>query len=138
MTRKCVFTGKVAKSKGRTIPIMVSTLDELHNWANNVPINTEYLELKGNRMPTELEMEASETFHLLELLRLRVKFYENKLAEIQSKINELNPIPEPNKVSNTQIKKIENEVHSQDIVEDVTQKIKETLNKKKNLWGNND
>ena len=117
---------------------MVSTLDELHNWANNVPINTEYLELKGNRMPTELEMEASETFHLLELLRLRVKFYENKLAEIQSKINELNPIPEPNKVSNTQIKKIENEVHSQDIVEDVTQKIKETLNKKKNLWGNND
>lgn len=61
----------------------------LHNWANRAPANSEYLKNKQNRLPTELEMEANRIFHLLELARLDVVFFEEKLKEIQQEMNKV-------------------------------------------------
>jgi len=80
----CVYTGR----QSRVADYTVNKKEIPHNWANKVPCNVEYRELKNGRPPTELELEANETFYLLELAKIRVKHYELKLKDIQDKINE--------------------------------------------------
>lgn len=137
-TRTCTYTGKEAKGKDSVLP--KSRLNtENHNWNNSTPVNTDYQALKGDRLPTELEMLANETFHLLELARLRVVFFENKLAEIQAEINKdyKEPIKKPvAKTEKVKIKEkqIETAVVEKTVVESLTKKMDEILKPKKNIW----
>jgi hypothetical protein len=73
--RKCVFTDLESQSKARILPKELGG-DEVHNWCNSVPVNNTFTQLRPEKEPTELDMSINETFHLLELARLRVKFYE--------------------------------------------------------------
>jgi hypothetical protein len=86
MPRKCIYTDKPAKLKDLVIPKPLLLEDEVHNWANKVPMSDLYKKV-DSRLPTELELEAHKYFYLLELSRLHVLYYENKLKEIQDKIN---------------------------------------------------
>ena len=79
--RKCVYTGKDANCKDKVIPHDGGDID--HNWANTVPCNSAYKNNKGNRLPTDKEMEINETFKLLELARMKVDFFEKKLKKLQ-------------------------------------------------------
>jgi transcription elongation factor GreA-like protein len=84
-SRKCIYTGKEAIFKDHPVPKDGETA---HNWANRAPISPEYKEIKQNRLPTELEMEANRIFYMLELARLDVVFLTAKLSEIQGLISE--------------------------------------------------
>lgn len=85
--RKCIFTGEPAKIKTKILNRnFISDQDELHNWTNGVPCSEEYEKFRGNGLPTELEMEVNECFHLLELARLRVKYYEVRLRKSQQRL----------------------------------------------------
>ncbi|HLD91672.1 MAG TPA: hypothetical protein VI911_11795 [Patescibacteria group bacterium] len=84
--RNCIFTGENSHYKTKVIGRdYISDQDELHNWTNGVPVSEEYEKYKSG-FPTDLEMDASECFHMLELSRLRVKYYEIKLRKIQQKL----------------------------------------------------
>lgn len=101
-SRNCIYTGKKAGCTDKVIP--KNEGDEVHNWANSVPCNLEYKELiKGNRMPTELEMEASKAFQQLEIAKQQVNFWEKRLESIQKQIVET--LPEPKKKTSTKSKK---------------------------------
>ena len=86
MARKCIYTGEKATSKDTILPPIVLGDDEKFNWNKNAPAHKDYIEKKANKMPTELELEANETFHMLELAKLKVRFYEKKLIAIQKLI----------------------------------------------------
>jgi hypothetical protein len=86
MIRKCVYTGR--DSKGRDSVLSKVNEDVAHNWANSVPCDVEYGQLKQGRLPSELEMEANRVFKLLELAKLDVSYYEQILANIQVELNE--------------------------------------------------
>ena len=80
--------------------------DELHNWCNEAPISAEYKEIKKENLPTELEMQLHETFKLLELARLRVKYYEAQLKELQDSNNKtIKKVPKKNKKPVSAIRK---------------------------------
>lgn len=83
--RKCVYTGQDSNEKDSVIPRHL--IKDEHNWSVHVPTTTDYKQQKINRYPTELEIQAAETFYMLEISRLKVEFYENKLAQIQEEIN---------------------------------------------------
>ena len=118
--RKCIYTGKEAGSKDNVLP---KEGDTIHNWANKAPVNAEYKQEKQDRTPTELEMEANRIFHLLELARLDVAFYEAKLKEIQAKITE-----------NKQ-EEIEKAYHIKDLVEDFEEKVEKKFEtEKRKFW----
>ena len=86
MPRKCIYTGKPAKLKDLVIPKPLLLEDEVHNWANKVPMSDLYRK-ESDRVPTDIELEAHKYFYLLELSRLHVLYYESKLKEIQDTIN---------------------------------------------------
>lgn len=134
--RKCIYTNKEAKSKDHVLP--KSILDEeIHNWCNQAPSNTNYLQQKLNNIPSELEMQANELFHLLELAKLRVKFFEEKLSLVQQEINKDYKEPIKNEISH-RAQKIEKQkeqiIVEKAIVEDVDKKINEFFNTSKSLW----
>ena len=86
MPRKCIYTDKPAKLKDLVIPKPLLLEEEVHNWANKVPMSDLYKK-DESRLPSELELEAHKYFYLLELSKLHVLYYENKLKEIQGQIN---------------------------------------------------
>ena len=120
--RRCMYTNKEATSKDTVIPKDCG--DSLHNWANRGPVNFDYKEIKQSRLPTELEMNAHRTFHLLELARLEVTYLEARLKEIQEQI--------------TGIKQdeIDKAYHIKDLVEGFEEKIEETTKTplKNKIW----
>jgi hypothetical protein len=94
--RKCVYTGQDSNDKDSVIPRHF--IKDEHNWSVYVPTTSDYKQQKIDRQPTDLEMQAVETFHLLEMARLKVEFYETQLANIQSQINKTykpKPIQKP-------------------------------------------
>jgi hypothetical protein len=86
MKRKCAFTNKSATKKSCVMP--KGYLRDPHNWANKVPCNEEFDKMRKKRIPTELEMQAMEYFHMLEMAKIRVEYFERKLEQIQNKIIE--------------------------------------------------
>jgi len=134
MTRKCIFTGKKATRKKLLIPKKIA-IDEIHNWTNDTPCSEEFLLFSEGKIPSELEMEANETFRLLELHKLRVRFYEIKLEEIQEKINKI----VPKTIKNIETRQKDNQIQKsieekfildqQDIIEEM---IKVRLDNNKN------
>ena len=136
--RKCIYTGKDSDAKDQVLP------DNPFNWTNKVPTTKEYKEKKG-KLPTELEMQANETFHLLELARNRVLFYEAKLAEIQKELKKddistekeekIQEKPQKN-IQKTSRKdmEIKKAIEEKEILEESEKAIEEVLKKKSNLW----
>lgn len=136
--RKCIYTGKDSDAKDQVLP------NNPFNWTNKVPTTKEYKEKKG-KLPTELEMQANETFHLLELARNRVLFYEAKLAEIQKELKKddictekeekIQEKPQKN-IQKTSRKdmEIKKAIEEKEILEESEKAIEEVLKKKSNLW----
>jgi hypothetical protein len=90
--RKCVYTGQDSNDKDSVIPRHL--IKDEHNWSVYVPTTSDYKQQKINRQPSELEIQAVETFYLLEMAKLKVEFYESQLAKIQDQINkEYEPLP---------------------------------------------
>lgn len=136
MIRKCIYTGKQAKAKDSVIPRAILG-DEIHNWAVHAPADHDYLINKSSNMPTELEMQANEIFHLLELHRLRVVYYEKKLEEIQAEIIKNYKEPEKPKLSKSEKKKekeIEKAVVLKEVVESTEEKIDNLFKNKRKMW----
>ena len=88
MTRKCIYTGKEAGAKDYIVP-KSKMGDEIHNWANAVPISLEYKAIKRDRMPNELELKAFDAFMKLETAKMKVLVYESRLKDIQTEINKI-------------------------------------------------
>ncbi|MDD5650775.1 MAG: hypothetical protein PHF86_10245 [Candidatus Nanoarchaeia archaeon] len=134
--RKCVYTGRKASLREKVLPQnKFEENTEYFNWCNTVPICQEYQDFKGNDMPTELEMQANEYFRMLELYRLRVKYYELKLLEIQEKIRKEANLKETIDTSKDEPKVIDGSL------EDISKKIDDLLdqakrNPKLNKWKN--
>lgn len=137
--RKCIYTNSEAKAKDNVLPRDFLGEDDLHNWANKAPINKDYKEIKQGSEPTELEMQANELFHLLELSRLRVKYYEKRLEQVQSEIKDAlvksAQKAKPKKPKKTKKdKEIEIAIKEKEAVE-ITEKAAESLvEKRKKLW----
>jgi hypothetical protein len=117
--RKCIYTGGEAHSKDNVLPKDGETE---HNWTNKAPINSEYKQEKQSRSPSELELEANRVFHLLELARLDIVFYEARLKEIQSQI------------AQNKSEEIEKAYHIKDLVESFEEKVEEKLTEKRKFW----
>lgn len=134
--RKCIYTGKEADGSDNVIPKSKAG-DELHNWTNKVPCNSEYkLEKQGN-MPSELEMEAHEAFTLMELHRNKAKYYELKLEEIQKKICKNTEKIQKKSVKIQKKSKKDKQIEQAYIEKEVTEpeKYEEVLEKRKeSLW----
>ena len=136
--RKCIYTGKDSDAKDRLLP------DNPFNWTNTAPTTKEYKEKKGE-FPTELEMQANEIFHLLELARNRVLFYEAKLAEIQKELKKYDigtekeekiqekPQKNTQKTSRKDME-IKKAIEEKEILEESEKAIEEVLKKKTSLW----
>jgi uncharacterized short protein YbdD (DUF466 family) len=134
--RKCIYTDKEARSKDSVLPKEILG-EEIHNWTVQVPCNTNYLEHKQNKLPTELEMQANEFFHLLELTKLRVVYYEKKLAEIQGKILYTYKEPIKNKITVAEKNKerqIEQMIIEKELIEESNKDIEAILAEKRKLW----
>lgn len=106
--RTCVFTGRKSKSKSRVIHEQFCGNEEKANWVNFIPISGNYENFKKDRLPNELEMKANEYFRMLELYKLRVKFYETKLRQVQKKLEKQYENWEKTRpaLSNTKLKKL--------------------------------
>jgi hypothetical protein len=138
--RKCVYTGGEAKSKDSVLPKKVLG-EESHNWTLHVPCNTDYKAQKGDKLPTELELQAHELFHLVELSKLRTSYYEAKLAEVQAKILEAFAVPDPAKptksvkIKEEQIKKA---IVQKEVLEENKKDMDQFFEKKRALWDKDD
>jgi len=135
--RKCIFTGRESDCKTRVLPAQfLSPEDEIFNWANKVPTCKEYDSVKSNRLPDDLEMLANEYFHYLELARLRVRYYEEKIAEINERL-ELR-LPKEQRMSKKISKDYDKALNLESILETtekiVDDKIQADFEKSKKLW----
>jgi hypothetical protein len=128
--RKCIFTDQESRCKTRLLPNEIAD-EELYNWCNTAPVSKEYQELvKLQKLPTDLEVDANEVFHLLELARLRVKFYEKKLLQIQAKIAETRALQD--KIIDKDLKQHD---HVEDLKDSMDTKLTEIMEQKtKKLW----
>lgn len=140
MIRKCAYTNKEAKAKDSVIPRDLLG-EEVHNWAASLPSNADYLQTKQNRLPTELEMQANEIFHLLELTKLRVIYYEQKLKSIQDEIlkdyKEPKKPPVPKKEKKKQ-EEIEKAIIEKEVVESTTEEVDKFFESKRKIWDDED
>jgi hypothetical protein len=140
MVRKCVYTDKEAKSKDSIIPRELLG-EEIHNWSASLPSNSDYIQTKQNRLPTELEMQANEIFHLLELTKLRVTYYEHKLKSIQGEIlkdykePKKSPVPKIEKKKQEEIKKA---IIEKEVVESTGENIDSFFESKRKIWDDED
>ncbi len=116
-SRRCVYTNKPANTRDTVIP--KNRGDALHNWANHVPADSEYLKTKQNRLPNDLEMEAVRLFHLIELKKLEVTYLEERRREVQEAITG---------VKQDQIEKAH---HIKDLTEGFEEQAKEVLEQQK-------
>lgn len=98
MKRKCVYTGENADSKTTVLPKGLET----HNWAIEIPRALKNRKRLGDvPLPTELEIEAYETFYALEVAKVKVKYLEARLALVQQEIkkdNENNKLARPDQM----------------------------------------
>lgn len=117
-SRKCIYTNKTANTRDSVIP--KNRGEARHNWSNQVPVNSEYLKTKQNRLPSDLEMEAARLFYLTELAKLEVIYLEERLKEVQEAITG---------VKQDQIEKAH---HMVDLTESLEEQIEEALPKK--IW----
>jgi predicted nuclease with TOPRIM domain len=117
--RKCIYTGQEANYTDSVIP---KRNDEArHNWANKVPANSNYQ--KSNRLPTDLEMEASRLFYMLEMAKNEVNYLELKLQEVQEKI------------TGKKAEEIEKAYHIKDLTESFEEQVRQSEDTaKKNIW----
>lgn len=134
--RKCIYTGKDAESKDNVLPKKFIG-DEIHNWANQAPCSAEYKNIKQDRLPSELELQANELFRLLELAKIRVKHYELKIEEIQQELGQnTQKTEEKEPKKNKLTKKLKEEktmIHEKKIIEEVDfDKIIDE--RKKDIW----
>jgi hypothetical protein len=135
MKRKCIYTNEDSDCLDRIIPS-----DEVHNWTLKTPCNSQYRESKGTEPPTDLEMEIHETFYLLELSKIKVKYLEVKLLRLQEE-NKGNRKPikktgaaKKNK-EKIKDKQIQASMAIKDILEDNEPKIQELLeNRKRSIF----
>lgn len=135
-SRKCIYTGLDAQAKDNVIPKSELNLNELHNWANKAPVSLRYKEVKSNRMPNDLEILANETFHLLELAKLKVLYLENKLIDIQKELKKNLPPVKKSKNAKKE-REIEQAHHEVDVIKEADKKIEKTLSKrrkKSTIW----
>ncbi len=128
MSRKCIYTNKEAKSKDRVIP-KSKIGDELHNWCNFVPVSSGYKDIKKDNMPDELEMQANELFKMLEMAKLRVVYFEEKLKEVQEKLKPR--VKTEEKEEEKKERQIKQAFHEKAVVEVHEESIAEILNKRK-------
>lgn len=82
-------------------------------------------------MPTDLEFEANQLFHKLELAKLEVKFYEERLKEVQDKIKTTTKVP---KKKTKKEKEIEQAYQDQALVEEVSNITDQIIKEKSKLW----
>lgn len=117
--RKCIYTGNDSDCTDHVIAKQHGD-DPVHNWSNKVPASKEYLKNRKGNLPTDLEMEASRLFHLLEIARNEVTYLELKLKEVQDKI------------TGRKSEEIEKAHHIKDLTESFEEQLAKT--EKKNLW----
>lgn len=137
--RKCIFTNKESKTKRSIIPRDKAD-GEIHNWTLYSPMSLEYD--KENRMPTDQEMEIHETFYMLELARLKVKYLETKLKDLQEQNGNSKKPPEerkktakstPKKKRKTKKEKeIEAAIHEKEVIQNTN--VSEVLENRKDMW----
>lgn len=134
MKRNCAYTGKDSLCKDNIIPRDLIE-EEVHNWTNGLPSSIEYKESKGSEFPTDLEMDIHETFYLIEITRVRLKYLEQKLKRLQEQNMERKPIKKTGakqaKKEKIKQRQIETAIVEKEIVEDNEDKIQEYLNSKK-------
>jgi hypothetical protein len=132
MKRNCIYTNNESSAKDKVIPTDLAG-EESHNWANSAPISTEYKESKGADIPSDLEMEINEVFKLLELSRLKVKYYELKLLKLQEENS--NRRPPIKKTGKTKEIKKQKDMEKAEVIKNVIEanegKIEEVLEKRK-------
>lgn len=136
MIRKCTYTDLEAKSKDTILPKDLLG-EEIHNWTSSLPANSDYIQTKQNRLPTELEMQANELFHLLELAKLRVVYYESKLKLIQEKLLSSFTPPKKSIIPKSEKKKekeIERSIAEKEVVESTDKQMEDFFQNKKKLW----
>lgn len=133
--RKCIYTGLKATAKDSVIP-KKDLGEEVHNWANGVPVSEEYKNIKKDRSPNELELEAQEIFFKIELAKLKVLHYEHKLSEIQEKLKQTLPPTPVHKVTNKIKKEIKLAVHEKEVIQSAEKGLDEKLEKRKKkiMW----
>jgi len=132
--RKCIYTNKSSKAKDSVIP-KKSLKNEIYNWCNDAPCSLEYKDFKGDRMPTEDEILANELFKILELTKIRVRYYEEKLTEVQKRL--IASMPEKPKKEGKKIKKeIEQAIHDVEVVQKIELDLNKELKDRKNskMW----
>lgn len=134
MKRNCAYTGKDSLCKDNVIPRDLIE-EEIHNWTNGLPSSIGYKESKASEFPTDLEMDIHETFYLIEITRIRLKYLEQKLKRLQEQNTERKPIKKTGarqaKKEKIKQKQIETAIVEKEIVEDNSSKIEEYLNSKK-------
>lgn len=132
--RKCVYTGQDSNDKDSVIPRHL--IKDEHNWSVYVPTTSDYKQQKIDRQPTELEMQAVETFHLLEMAKLKVEFYEAQLVNIQSQINKTfkpKPVQKPKNEGKNADKRKQKQIEiaeKEKNIQDLELNLHEIINKK--------
>lgn len=86
-------------------------------------------------------MQANEIFHLLELTKLRVIYYEQKLKSIQDEIlkdyKEPKKPPVPKKEKKKQ-EEIEKAIIEKEVVESTTEEVDKFFESKRKIWDDED
>lgn len=133
--RKCIYTNEPSTAKDSILPKKIAG-QEVHNWSNHVPCSQEYKDFKKDRAPTELEMQAHEAFHNLEMAKIRVKYYENLLSEIQAKILKNKDFIEFKNRPRTDKKEeqIQKAIREHSLLQETEDKVNELIEQKKKLW----
>lgn len=87
-------------------------------------------------MPDELELEAMECFQKLELAKLRVEYYNDKLQKIQDILK--TRLREKPDMSNKKRKEIETAIKLKDVLEELDEHVDKALQSeaKKGIWWN--
>lgn len=90
--RKCVFCGvNVGDTREHVAPD--SRLSDRHNWAMEVPCCAPCNSAKGDRLPTEAEMEAFRRFWELEVKRIELAVAEMRQHDAQRQVTKKEPKP---------------------------------------------
>ena len=130
--RKCIYTNKEANGRDRVVP-KSKVGNEIHNWCNYAPVNNRYKDIKKGKMPDELELQANELFRMIELHKIRVRYYEEQLEEIQ---NELKKRLKPDKGEVKKEREIKQAFIEKAVLEEHEEEIDKILDKRKKkvLW----
>lgn len=126
MKIKCPFTGEEALSKEFIIPKNLFSEELVHNWTKDVPISKDYK--KSSKLPSETELEAHRLFYMLEIAKIHVMYYEERLKEVREKLNK------PSKKQKERKKKEEKIMVKEYEIQKMSSKLDDVLNKKAKFW----